>query len=308
MSDAAPDVNAGTGGGAGGTGGASGTAGGIPDKGAGNSPAPPPGWTDIIKGVSDDGLRGGLEKYDSLESFAKAHNTLRGELNNRIRLPGEGASDSDIAKFREKMGVPADPKGYEFKAEGIEMSDADAAIIDRIKPIAHKHNVPAAAFNAMVGELLKDSQALQQQIETEIASAHGQAEAALKKKWGGDYDKNVELAKRAAQAHNAAGDEAFDFVSFLNSAKLENGGLLGDHPVMINYLATIGRKTDESELGIATAGAERQSAQQELDAIYAKTPPGSPGYLAPAVQKRVAELFTIIAGSGSIVGAGGRTS
>jgi hypothetical protein len=49
-------------------------------------------------------------------------------------------------------------------------------------------------------------------------------------------------------------------------------------------------------------------AQAELDQIYKDNPPGSEGYKAASVQKRITELTERLHGGESVVGTNGRTS
>jgi hypothetical protein len=53
------------------------------------------------------------------------------------------------------------------------------------------------------------------------------------------------------------------------------------------------------------AAGTRQAIREEIDAIMAKTPPGSREYASKKVQQRMAELTEALAGRGAPVGVGG---
>ena len=104
-------------------------------------------------------------------------------------------------------------------------------------------------------------------------------------------------------------------------AKVDASGL-GNDPAVIKLLAkhgrlnagmmgdfTVARNNEPSISEPQRAMPRSQSAaQSELNRILEETPPGSRGYAKASVQRRVSQLHEMIAGSGSIVGSGGRTA
>lgn len=264
----------------------------------------PPGefnYASFKEQIKDPEIKAAAERYTSFDEVFKSNNSFRTELADRIRLPGPNASTDELAKFRKGLGVPDDPKGYEVTPpKDVTLSDEDKLIIDTFRPIAHKYNVPAKAFNDFMGASAEISKQLKAAFEKQVTDAKVNAEAALRKEWSTDYDKNSELGKRAAKAHGSE-----EFSQFLDATILHDGTQLGAHPLMMKFLAAIGRKSDESDLFLRGNETERQTAQQDLAELQKKHPPGSPGYTDQAVQKRVRELFEITHGTKPVVGARG---
>jgi hypothetical protein len=268
------------------------------------SPAPvAPGEIDWRATIQDENLRKSTEKYTSLDALVQSHNQLGGELKNRVKVPGADAKPEDIAKFRKAIGVPDKEDGYTVEVEGVEFDAADTELIDMLKPVAFKHNIPAGAFKDFIVEFKEMSDTIREELKDEITTARAEAEVALKKEWGGDYEKNQALAPRAAKAHG--GDE---FVEFLQSTKLPGGGALGDHPTMVKFLSTIGRKSDEAEMVMISSAAEAESAQSEINRLNREVPVGSEAYKDPEHQKRLQALYAKVAGNAPIVGAQGRAA
>lgn len=281
---------------------AAGDAGG--DGGASGAPAAPVfTWDDVKGSVQDQALKATVDRFGSFDEMAGAVNKLRTEVSDRIRIPGPKATPEDLAKFRKAMGVPESAEGYAVKMpENVALTDADKVIVEMLKPLAHEANIPQAAFERFISAAAEANGKIREETLNRIKQAQTQTVEELKKEWATAYDANVELAKRAAKAH---GSDKFN--DFLNTAVLEGGGVIGDHPEMIRFLQSIGRRSDESDLFITSSGVERDTAQQELQRILKETPPGTEGYRAADVQARVAELNKVIHGTQPVVGGGGRT-
>lgn len=140
------------------------------------------GWTDPGKAV---------ESYVQLEKFMGAEKAGRG-----IVMPGEHATPEEIGAFYTKLGKPADIAGYEIK-----MPDGfpDPEFSKVAPALLHKHNLTKAQGEALMGDFgAMVMQAQQQRLEQEQAEFAKQ-ETALKTKWGDQFDRNTEIAKRGAK-------------------------------------------------------------------------------------------------------------
>lgn len=287
-------------------------AGGDPGPGA-PAPAPAPNGTPPAPGESfdfpkwrdslpDPKLKAAAERYNSIEDMLTSNVTLRGEIADRIRLPGPNATPEDLTKFRRGLGVPDDPKGYEVKLpEGMNASEMDQTLIDAVRPIAHASNMSGKAFNELITGMMTKAKEVEAQAEKALKDAAMVSVATLRKEWGSEYDKTKELGVRTVKAFTSEQD----FKS-LDEAVIEGFGKLGDWPPFARLMASIGKRADEGELMVGGGGAEaKQTAQQELNTLIAANPPGSDGYVKN--QARIQELYGIIHGKGSIVGGQGRT-
>lgn len=222
-----------------------------------------------------------------------------------IRVPGKDATAEERAKFNKAIGVPETVEGYKFDI-GREATEADKAIQGNLAKIAFENGIPANAMTAM-SKAVSEMAAAQRAEENRVAVAAREAnEAALRKEWGADYDANKVLASRAVQAFGEV--KSHPEVIELFEKTIVNGQKLGDHPVMVRMLGNIGRRMGEGEFIGAVGADQRQSLQSELNEIYAKTPVGTEGYRAPAVQKRISEIMETLHGNGGIVGQAGRSA
>lgn len=221
-----------------------------------------------------------------------------------IKVPGKDATPEDRAKFNKAIGVPDTVEGYTFDL-GREATEADKAIQGSLAKVALEAGIPANAMQALTKTVTELANA-QKAEENRVALAAREAnEAALRKEWGADYEANKTLATRAVQAFGEVKSHP-EVIEFFDKTMV-NGQKLGDHPVMVRMLGNIGRRMGEGEFIGAVGADQRSSLQSELNQIMTATPPGTTGYAAPAVQKRVMEINEALHGTGGIVGQAGRT-
>lgn len=259
-----------------------------------------PKWRETIK---DPKMKAAAEKYNSAEDLLSTAVTLRGEIADRIRLPGPNATAEDMTKFRRSLGVPDEAKGYEVKLpEGVTVSEMDQALIDAVRPIAHEANLSASGFNKLISGMVAKAKEVEAAADKALKDAAAAATAELKKEWSTEFDKNKELAFRTVAAFGGE-----QLKAALEGALVEGFGKLGDYPPFLRLMAAIGKRSDEGDLLLGGGGGEaKTTAKAELDQLVAANPPGSDGY--KKNQKRIQELYGIVHGNQPIVGAQGRVT
>lgn len=262
-------------------------------------PPKPDSWRDTI---TDEKLKNIASRYDSPASMAKAIQDLRSS--DRVRVPGDDASDEEKAEFRKAIGVPETPEGYEYQPpDDLEATDADKALVEKLVPAAHASGIPKDALSGFLTEALKLSHALEEEQIAAMHKARDDGEAALRKLWPGDeFETNMNLANRAATTLNIPG-----LSDFVNLKIAGTDQRLGDHPVLAQTLAFIQRQTSE-DTAMPMSDEERQSVSDEISELNRKVPPGTDAYRSPAHQRKLQELYRKQAGDGSIVGVNGRTN
>lgn len=93
------------------------------------------------------------QAYTNLEKLVRGGNAA--ELEKLIK-PGEGASDADMAKWRESVGIPTAVEGYEVKPYEDGREDV---LGGELAKIAHEHDVPKAAWDALASRVREISDA-----------------------------------------------------------------------------------------------------------------------------------------------------
>lgn len=260
-----------------------------------------PWWRDTI---TDPALKNVAERFTSPADAIKAIVDLRTDNSKRIKVPDAGASDEDKAKFRKALGVPDKPDGYKITApDGIEMSDADKQVLEAVLPIAHEAGIPQATLNGFVSKFLELQRDMVGQTMQRLQEFGKQSEAQLKREWGQDFDANVNLANRAAEGLGGP-----ELKAFLNQTPLATGGMLGDHPVIVKFLATLGRRTGEGDMLLGPTPQERSSIQDQINELNRQVPVGSRGYTSAEHQQKLQALYDKLHGKAPIVGSQGRAA
>jgi hypothetical protein len=115
----------------------------------------------------------------------------------KVKIPGENATEAELKTYREAVGAPDKPEGYELALpEGAKDVELDASFVDPFKAIALKHNIPKAAF-AELGAVFMQAQ---YGSMVEEAARHNADKAAKVKEWGPEAETRKEEFRRGLSA------------------------------------------------------------------------------------------------------------
>ena len=164
-----------------------------------------------------------LARFTDPTSLATSYLEQEKMNSGRVKIPGEDSTPEEVSAFYQKLGKPETAEGYELP----ELAEGDAydeTMMNAVKQYAFDKNMSNEQLNGMVETYLNEARLAQDRIAT-------QTEDALKQEWGGDYDKNIEISRRAlrelapeeitepliAEIANANMDNSQNFVKFLNA-------------------------------------------------------------------------------------------
>ncbi len=199
-----------------------------------------PDWRD---GLPSE-LRPMAERMNTPHDAVKVAADLRHKLSRAIVPPDESASEEDRDAFFSRLGRPATPDGYSYtRPESLpDQLVPDDTGVEREKSFLaamHQAGATPAVVQAAVDWYYD---ALVETVGDSLPGA-GQpaaveaATAALRREWGADFDKNVELANRAFNTFGGA-----DFVDAVSQHDLNN------HPAVVRTFASIGRQMGEDDM------------------------------------------------------------
>ena len=141
-----------------------------------------------------------LSKYKSVPDMAKALANANALIGKKLGVPNEKSSPEEVAAFRRSLGVPDTIDEYKFAPDALpEGMTWDDNNVKNYAEIAHKHNIPPSAMKALVTEHARMEHFKMQGMQAQIEKQHVDAVNTLKKEWGGEFDKNIGLAKQAAK-------------------------------------------------------------------------------------------------------------
>lgn len=189
-----------------------------------------------FKEVKDLGA-GYLDLTTKYGEAGKKTQELEGRLKDALFIPGDKATDEERASFYTKLGRPEAPDKYELKRPALpEGMQYDETGEKWFRETAHKLGLPNAqaaqlfeAYNARMDGVIKD-------IEGKRTKAAQECVEALKKEWGGEFDANLNLVKRATEAFLTPEDKKF----------MDESGL-GNHPVLVKLFQRMGKALSEDK-------------------------------------------------------------
>ncbi len=219
--------------------------------------------------IADPEVRRSAEKFTDPAALAKSYRELERKLGGAVTPPGPEASDEERAAFDRRMGVPDEPAGYELRLP--ELPEEAAPLAERVygpetldwarglfKAAGVRPDQAQALFEAVVARDMEQVAA----VQAERGRAAQAAEAAMRHDWGGAYDDNLALAKRAAGRL---------FGAEVGELALADGGLLGNDPRFLKGLAAVGRMLGEDGFLGTQAGEDgRKSVEARLEELHAK--------------------------------------
>ena len=214
-------------------------------QGAGDPPAgdPPAGdppaedkkdfakdWKEFIpEDLKDRAEWGNIkEASDLFKNYISAQQMI----SKSVRLPEEGASAEEIAKFYTKLGKPADMKDYTFEYTPKEnyVYKKDSFDFEPFKAIADKANLTAGQYQAMAQayldfqneNYLNYNKALEAKASDELKKAEGE----LRSEWGTEYNQNI----------NAITDKIKKLYPAETMTRMQNAGLFRDPAFLKSHL------------------------------------------------------------------------
>jgi hypothetical protein len=157
------------------------------------------GWTDHLP---DDAVpyKETLAKYKTVPDMAKALANANALIGKKLGVPGEKSSPEEISAYRKALGVPDSLEEYDFTpAEVPEGFAWDKAAMQPFAEAAHKHNIPPGAMKELAGLFAQYESGKLDVVQGLFDQQRQEAVATLRKEWGGDFDKNLSVAKQAAK-------------------------------------------------------------------------------------------------------------
>lgn len=221
-------------------------------------------WRDAVGDVE---VRRQLDRYGSIEDLARHNLSLRQKLSRAVTLPGGETGPEELADFRARMGVPDRPEGYEYEPPGnlpdILTEAADEAEMAEIFEVAHELGLSQAQLTGLLDWRFERLAGAGEQIEAKLARAREESERILRREWGRDYERNLNLSRRALRAFGGEG-----LAGFLTRARVD-GAQLANHPEIVRWAASIGAALSEATLHAGGEGGGRSAEERRAELTQA---------------------------------------
>lgn len=223
------------------------------------------------KGWTTDDPSEALPKI--VQAYHAAEKRLGRPADQLLEKPKEG---QDVAEWLrqngELFGIPEKPDGYEIEKpqDWPEGADWDSELEAQAREVAHKHGIPQAALNDLVGVYAGRISGLLTSAEQELAQATQAMQEELQRDWGPQYQAKVAQAQQAASvvAEKAGLDQ--DAMQNLAAALKPKVGDAGT----LRLFAAIGEMMGEDtakglNTGGSTLGTTPAQARQQLQEMRA---------------------------------------
>jgi len=169
---------------------------------------------------------------DLWKSYSEAKSALNaGDL---VKVPGKKATKDEVAAFNKALGVPETPEAY---LDNIKLSkdrvlgDDDKPVLESFVKAMHPAGATPAVVNAATNWWFDYQQAVQEQQEQSDSDFRIESEIGLKQELGGNYT-------RATNAIGTLFSQApKEVVGLLLNGRTADGHKLGDHPLIVKWLA-----------------------------------------------------------------------
>jgi hypothetical protein len=206
----------------------------------------------------------GVKDLDGLAKIARDNQKALRE-SGRVKIPGADAKPEEIAEYHKAIGVPDDPKGYEFTApkdaDGNDIA-LDQGLLGRIAESAHKAGIPKAALEGVVGDFVQ----AQLDQAADFDGQQKQLAADTVKGWGAEKESKLAAVDSAARALG------------INSEKMVGLRNALGADFALNMLAKLGAGMAEDTLltggsnrfGISGAEAKQEISKLKTDTEFQK--------------------------------------
>ena len=174
-----------------------------------------------------------LSRFNDATVMATSYLRYENSQNDRVKIPTAESGDEERSAFYNKMGRPPRADGYTIP-ELTEGQELDKELFNGWASVAYEGGMSDKQFSSLVNKYMElDTQ----QREAELVEFNRHKEAAdrkLHEDYGADYDKNIELSKRAYTEY--ANAELKELLSTDKFVSIKN------EPAFIDMMVQIGKK------------------------------------------------------------------
>lgn len=174
-----------------------------------------------------------ISGFTDVPSLAKGYSELYGKMGNRVQIPTAETPAQEVSAFWKQLGRPDTAEGYKSPEVG-EGQEVNKEFFDGMAAAAHTAGMSSEGFDGFVAKYM-DFEAKTKEAEVvEFNRYREEADRKLHEEYGADYDKNIELSKRAYTEY--ASD---DLKELLETDKWK---AIRNEPAFIDMMVEMGKK------------------------------------------------------------------
>lgn len=227
----------------------------------------PDNWRQEMAGGDEKELKR-LERFRAPTDVYKSYRNLenvKSSFTPPPKAPTKESTPEEIKAYREYLGVPDDPKGYDLKFDdGTAIGDDLMPTVDGYLKFAHEQNLPPAIVKNNLKWFMDDVAREQQRLSdlNEEAKINGITD--LKAEWGGEFKGNI----NAIQSLFTEAPEGV--MDSLMSARGADGLKFANNPDNIRWLVSLAKSLNPTASLLPVGANDSASIDTELDKLTAQ--------------------------------------
>ena len=210
-----------------------------------------PGYMAAVKADLRDKYGDELRKYENINPIIEDYFTLKANSADSIIKPKEGATEEEVAAYKEKLGIPKEASGYELDKAPDELGKQDEFSVS-FKDMALKSNLSKEQAKEVFNQY---NQLQLEAIKSQEAQVK-ETEKTLRAELGSGYDEAIANVGTILQGGGQ------DLVDYLN----ETG--VGNDPRFIRAMAKLGSVVSEDSIGRTKATGGTGSTKTLAERMY----------------------------------------
>jgi hypothetical protein len=240
-----------------------------------------------------------LERYgDPSAVYSKARELeTRMSEGDTVKVPGEDATEEEIAAWNAMLGVPEEPKGYIENLqlpEGDVLGDDDMPVAESFAEYLHAVGAPPEVFDAAIAWYFDNQEANMAFVDENDDRVRYDAINELKEEYGPKYNRLTNAIPQIFS--NAPGGTDFDnesaLINRLLGGRMSDGTLIGDDPDMVRWLVNMTQEVHPMATIAEDANMSGKSVAAEIKEIENMMRTDRDAYFKDtALQQRYVELL-----------------
>ena len=183
-------------------------------------------------GVAEE-HKSAISAFDSVPALAQGYSELFTKMGSSTKIPTADSPVEEVSAFYKKLGRPDTADGYKVPEVG-EGQEVNQEFFTGMASAAHEAGMSSDGFDKLVSKYLDFEVKTKEAELVEFNRYREEADRKLHEEYGADYDKNIELSKRAYTEY--ASDELKEL---LGTDKWK--GMLNE-PAFISMMVDMGKK------------------------------------------------------------------
>lgn len=181
-------------------------------------------------------------KGKPIDDFAKSYINAQSKiLQKGVLVPPPNAEQAELDAFYNSLGRPESHDKYSMPENMPEGFKVDDARLDYFRQKAHAAGLTDDQFAKLLRADAERQAEIAKSTSEEYSRQMESVREELKKEWGSAYSEREQLALGVIDRFDKQGDVK----ELMNSVKLEDGSLLGNHPAILKMMAEIGKTFGE---------------------------------------------------------------